>query len=289
MYLNRVYFGAGAYGIDAAARRYFDREARALTLPQAAILAGAASRAEPLRAEPQPRRRASSAPRSCWPRCASRATFPRRRLTEARDHPARAASYHMSRSENYVADWVMDVLPFHVGAIERTWWWRRRSISACRSRPSRRSSRRSPRRARNTASARAPWWSSTAPARCAPWWAAAPMRRASSTARSTRRRQPGSAFKPFVYLTAIEQLGYRPDTVRVDEPVTFGKWSPKNSDNNYRGPVTLKEALALFHQHGGGAARRRGRRRRRWCRRRSAWASTRRSPPIRRSRSAPRR
>ncbi len=40
MYLNRVYFGAGAYGIEAAARRYFDREARELTLPQAAMLAG---------------------------------------------------------------------------------------------------------------------------------------------------------------------------------------------------------------------------------------------------------
>ena len=59
------------------------------------------------------------------------------------------------------------------------------------------------------------------------------------------RRQPGSAFKPFVYLTAMEKLGYRPDTVMIDEPVTFGDWSPKNYDGKYRGPITLKEALAL--------------------------------------------
>ena len=37
------------------------------------------------------------------------------------------------------------------------------------------------------------------------------------------RRQPGSAFKPFVYLSAIEKLGYRPDTVMIDQPVTLGR------------------------------------------------------------------
>jgi penicillin-binding protein 1A len=47
-----------------------------------------------------------------------------------------------------------------------------------------------------------------------------------------------------VYLTAIEQLGLRPDTVRVDKPVTFGNWSPKNSHDDFRGPVTLTTALA---------------------------------------------
>jgi penicillin-binding protein 1A len=58
------------------------------------------------------------------------------------------------------------------------------------------------------------------------------------------KRQPGSAFKPFVYLTAIEKLGYRPDTVMIDQPVTFGTWSPENYDGKFRGPITLKDALA---------------------------------------------
>ena len=58
------------------------------------------------------------------------------------------------------------------------------------------------------------------------------------------RRQPGSAFKPFVYLTAIEKLGYRPDTVMIDQPVTLGTWSPQNYDGKFRGAMTLKEALA---------------------------------------------
>ena len=59
------------------------------------------------------------------------------------------------------------------------------------------------------------------------------------------RRQPGSTFKPFVYLTAIEKEGLRPDTIRIDQPVTFGDWSPKNSHEGYKGPVTLKTALSL--------------------------------------------
>ena len=56
-------------------------------------------------------------------------------------------------------------------------------------------------------------------------------------------RQPGSAFKPFIYLAAIES-GLTPDTVRTDAPVTFANWSPKNYDGKYRGRVTLREGLS---------------------------------------------
>ena len=58
------------------------------------------------------------------------------------------------------------------------------------------------------------------------------------------KRQPGSAFKPFVYLAAVEQ-GYGPDSVEVDEPVRFGDWEPENYGHKYIGPVTLTKALAL--------------------------------------------
>jgi penicillin-binding protein 1A len=57
------------------------------------------------------------------------------------------------------------------------------------------------------------------------------------------RRQPGSAFKPIVYLTALE-AGRTPDSVRQDAPVKIGDWTPENYDRKYRGPVTLSEALA---------------------------------------------
>jgi penicillin-binding protein 1A len=57
-------------------------------------------------------------------------------------------------------------------------------------------------------------------------------------------RQPGSAFKPFVYVTALES-GMRPDTIRMDRPISINGWSPENSTKEYRGPVSLTTALAL--------------------------------------------
>jgi penicillin-binding protein 1A len=57
------------------------------------------------------------------------------------------------------------------------------------------------------------------------------------------RRQPGSAFKPFVYLAAVER-GLTADTVREDTPIAIKGWRPENYSRDYRGPVTLREALA---------------------------------------------
>src|SRR5204863_2900981 len=57
------------------------------------------------------------------------------------------------------------------------------------------------------------------------------------------KRQPGSAFKPFVYLTAIER-GLTPDTMRDDKPIALKGWKPENYTRDYHGPVTLTQALA---------------------------------------------
>src|SRR5262249_56648434 len=57
------------------------------------------------------------------------------------------------------------------------------------------------------------------------------------------KRQPGSAFKPFVYLTALER-GLTPDTVREDKPIALKGWKPENYSRDYHGPVTLTQALA---------------------------------------------
>ena len=57
------------------------------------------------------------------------------------------------------------------------------------------------------------------------------------------KRQPGSAFKPFVYLTALEH-GLTPDTVREDGPIAVKGWKPENYEHEYMGPVTLTQALA---------------------------------------------
>jgi penicillin-binding protein 1A len=57
------------------------------------------------------------------------------------------------------------------------------------------------------------------------------------------RRQPGSAFKPFVWLTALD-AGMTPDDTVLDGPIRIGTWSPSNFEHRYMGEVTLEEALA---------------------------------------------
>ena len=68
------------------------------------------------------------------------------------------------------------------------------------------------------------------------------MARASSTARSTPIRQPGSSFKPYVYTTALLN-GFKPSSIMVDGPVCIGNWCPQNYGHSYSGPVTLTQAI----------------------------------------------
>ena len=171
-------------------------DASELTLPQAAMLAGvlpAPSRYAPNR-NPEAAHQRAALVLAAMTR--ERLHLRRRGEECARQSRARPRRYHMSRSEQLhrrLGDG-RAALPSRHGRAGRGGGDDRRPEPAGR-RPSKRSPRRSTRRARNSASAKARWSSSTAPARCAPWWAAAPMPRASSTAPSKRaasRARPSS-------------------------------------------------------------------------------------------------
>ena len=100
------------------------------------------------------------------------------------------------------------------------------------------------RTARKPASARARWWRCRRTARCARWSAGKNYAESQFNRAVAAKRQPGSAFKPFVYLTAIER-GLTPDTVREDKPIAVKGWRPENYSREYFGPVPLTKALAL--------------------------------------------
>ncbi len=118
LYLNRVYFGSGAYGVEAAAQRYFGKSARQLTLPEAAMLAGLVQSPSRL----APNHNPDGAVRRAALVIADMATL--KMISEsaaklALAHPARAIKPAGAGTVNYVADWVMDAVNDIVGNIDQ--------------------------------------------------------------------------------------------------------------------------------------------------------------------------
>ena len=156
LYLNRVYFGAGAYGVDAAAQRYFGKSARQVSIAEAGDARRACALAVAARAQPQSRRRRAA-------RAGRAHGHGRPRLHHRDDGEARAGAARPrgkvagNGSANYIADWIMDVLDDLSATSTRTSSSAPRSIRRCRRPPKPRWSTSSRRRARSSASARARW------------------------------------------------------------------------------------------------------------------------------------
>src|SRR5215203_3195095 len=117
LYLNRVYFGAGAYGVEAAAQRYFSKPAREVTLAEAAVLAGLVQ--APSRLAPSRNPEAAKARGALVLAAMAELGFvSQAQLKTALANPAQAKQ-NGPGSINYVADWIMDVLDDLVGLVEQ--------------------------------------------------------------------------------------------------------------------------------------------------------------------------
>ena len=243
IYLNRAYFGAGAYGVDAAARRYFGRSARDVDVAQAATIAGllrAPSRYSPANDLALARRRAGVVVDAMVD-----ADF----LTE--DQGAAAGAHvkalavtpRSGPAAGYFVDWVREQVPGYVG----------RDHGALRV-----FTTLDPARQRAAQAALAETLAAAGESRKIGQGALVALDESGAVramvggrdhARSVfnratqARRQPGSAFKTVVYLAGIEE-GLRPDDRIEDAPITVGGWSPRNYDDEYRGPVTVREGFA---------------------------------------------
>ncbi len=242
LYLNRVYFGAGAYGVEAAALRYFGKPAKEVTLAEAAMLAGlvqAPSRLAPTR-NPQA---AQARAQLVLTRMVEQGFISDKDAKNALMTPAEAVKPRGTGGANYAADYVMDVLDDFIGAAESDIVVRttiepalmgmaERAITdvVVKKGPQMNVSQGALVALANDGAIRALIGGRS--------YAASQFNRATAA-----RRQPGSSFKPFVYLTALER-GMTPATVRVDEPVNFGGWQPRNFSRRYSGPMTLASALA---------------------------------------------
>ncbi|GJD99553.1 transglycosylase domain-containing protein [Methylobacterium isbiliense] len=242
LYLNRVYFGAGAYGVEAAAQRYFAKPAKDVTLAEAAMLGGlvqAPSRLAPNRNLPAAQARAAQV-------LAAMQDLGFAKPSEAKaalDKPAKPARAPGGGSANYVADLVMDVLDDFVGTIETDV-----TVSTTVDPVLQAAAEKALVDELNQKGARFNVGQGAVVA-MRPDGAIRALVGGRDYAQSqfnratTAKRQPGSAFKPFVYLAAIER-GLTPDTVREDSPVSVKGWSPENYTRSYAGAVTLREALA---------------------------------------------
>ncbi|HEY2179802.1 MAG TPA: PBP1A family penicillin-binding protein [Caulobacteraceae bacterium] len=241
LYLSRIYFGSGAYGIEAAAHRYFNKPAERLTLREAAMLAAIPKSPTAYDPAEQPAR---SAERTALVLAAMVETgaITAGERARALARPAKVWPNAQASAGQYFIDWVD-------GPVRRTLGAAKTDVVVD-----------------TTLDLPAELAAGQAAKAVVGRFARAGVSQAAVVAMDgngrvrvliggidhdsgpydravSAHRQAGSSWKPFVYLTAME-AGRTPDTMVVDEPVTIAGWSPRDFEPEFMGPVTLQTALA---------------------------------------------
>ncbi len=275
MYFNQIYFGEGAYGVEAAAKTYFDKPLRELTLPECALLSGIPANPSLYSPRRQPKsallRRSKVLRNMLFTHAISQVEFDNAMrsplgVTQTRYNNDRAAYFvemvRLHLDEKYGSNAVyegglkvyttvdMDLQALAERSLER-------QLESLESDLKLKNTRASYAMPASTGAAggggRTPYLQGALVAidprngyvRALVGgrdWNQSNFNRAVQA-----RRQPGSSFKPFVYAAAMDN-GFKPTDIIVDEPVTFPggngeAYSPQNYDHTYRGPVTLRYAL----------------------------------------------
>ncbi len=242
LYLNRVYFGAGAIGVEKAAQKYFGKSARKVTLGEAAILAAvlkAPSRYNPLRHPERAEARAGEVLNDM----VEMKFIPKSQGTFDPDTARTVKTTSYVPATQYIVDWIAEQLPELIGRFDQSIVVETsldRKLQQLAERTIRTELDKNGRRLKI---------SQGAMVLMDPTGGVKVMVGGRSYVKSQfnravhAKRQPGSAFKPFVYLTAIE-FGLSPNSTEYDEPVEIDGWKPQNYGGRFRGEVTLRRALA---------------------------------------------
>lgn len=242
-YLNRVYLGAGTYGVEAAARTYFNKPASALNLHESAIIAGllkAPSRFSPSNNSYLANQRAKqvlAAMVDAGYTSLAQANMAQSAPPRPRPKPGAGGT------GRHFADWAAELArgyvgPNHPDLIVTTTLDLRLQRDAEAQVDGYLAGDAKPLRASQASLVAMAYDGAVRTMVGGNDYAATQFNRAVQA-----QRQPGSAFKPFVYLTALE-AGYDPETEVLDAPIAIGSWRPGNFNGRYRGPIPLKEALA---------------------------------------------
>lgn len=242
MYLNRVYFGSNAYGVEAASRRYFNKSARDVNLGQAALLAGllkAPSRLSPARDAEAAEERAQVVLGAMQDVGFINENEIKTAMSQT---PTRAKSY-WSGAGQYVADMVMDELKAVIGPVEDDLIVETTIDTTLEKHAEAAIANVLGKEGDNLRASQAALVSVDATGAIRALVGGRDYATSQFNRAVKAKRQPGSAFKPFVYAAALE-IGNHPNSVRNDAPVKIGKWTPENYDQKYRGQVTLANALA---------------------------------------------
>jgi len=243
IYLNRVYFGAGTYGVDAAAHRYFNKSARQTSLYESAAIAGllkAPTRFNPTR----DRDKAATRTAQVLAKMVEAGFVTNSQAMAALGGGASLAAVAVTRpGSRYFADWVAEQLGDFAGTGNRdltvvTTLDPRMQIQAEAA-------------IADVIAREGGRMAVTQGALVAmsPDGAVRAMVGGRDYGQSQfnraiqAQRQPGSAFKPFVYLAGLE-AGLRPYDQFVDAPIRVGTWQPRDYIGRYQGEMTLAEGLA---------------------------------------------
>ncbi len=246
LYLDRAYMGGGAFGVDAAAQYYFNKSARDVDLPEAAMLAGlfkAPTKFSPNVNLPAARARANVV----LDRLVESGFMTEGQVFGARRHPATPVDRSEERAPNYYLDWAFDDMKKLVDTFPKSMTERvfvvRTALDPGMQRTADLAVENSLRQfgqeyhANQAAAVLMDVDGAVRAMVGGRDYGASQFNRATNSL-----RQPGSSFKPYVYATALEH-GLKPSSTVIDAPICIGNWCPHNYGGGYRGAMPLITAL----------------------------------------------
>jgi penicillin-binding protein 1A len=241
IYLNRVYLGAGTYGVDAAAHRYFGKSAKQLDLFESAVIAGllkAPTRYSPAR----DRTAATGRANQVLEIMVDAGVVTAADAVTASKHGLAVATTGRPGAR-YFADWVADQLRDFAGAASRDLTIRTTFDPRLQAAAESAVADVLARHGAKDAVGQGALVAMTPDGAVRAMVGGRDYGQSQFNRATQAQRQPGSAFKPFVYLAGLE-AGLRPTDRMVDAPVRVGNWQPHNYLNRYQGEMSLANALA---------------------------------------------